>query len=450
MNLWIAAAFFAIVLILGGASRSDALSTLFVRQAAIALGALALVRGAGTARMAPSVPAVLLGLLAIFMVLQLIPLPQTLWKLLPGRDIVARGAVLSDSANIWRPISMAPDRTINALFACLPPMAALAVLANLDDRQLRSITLISVAVFLTSGAIGFLQILSGENSSWYWYAITNRSSGVGSFANRNHQALALAQTLPLLAAIPFIFTRERDGSKQLSRLCLLAAGFVVPMIIVTGSRSGLFLLTASLATSAYLAYKNFYKVEKRKKGRPWLWLTATLLAIASVVGIISVSARNSAFTRLFSNDLSADQRFVLFWRLIEIAERHLPFGSGFGTFDPVFRIYEPHYNLSYQYFNHAHNDFIELVIEGGIASLLLVLAGLTWFFRRVVLVWSHQSNASNMILGRAASIAILLAVLGSIVDYPARTPSIASFAMLCCVLLTRANTKKWQPQVNGV
>lgn len=436
-NLWVAAAFFVAVLMLGGASRADAMSTLFVRLAAIGFGAFALIRLSASPINARSTPTALLGMLAIYMIVQLIPLPPGLWNLLPGREIIENGSGLAGVSGVWRPISMSPDRTMSASFACIPPLAAFAVMANLEDRQLRTIVLVPLLIFFVSGVMGFLQILQGGDSGFYLYAITNRSSGVGLFANRNHQALALAQILPFLAALPMVYGRDRESTKRLLQLCLVAAAFIVPMIVVAGSRSGLLLLAVSLVASACLALDALNTGRKIAENRHRQFIMFSLAALATVAAIGALSARNAAFTRLFSNDLSSEQRFVLFGRLTEMAWRHLPFGSGFGSFDPVFRIYEPHSNLSYQYFNHAHNDFIELLIEGGAVSLFLALAGLVWFGRQTIVSWRGSTATPNTSLRRAASIAVLLALLASAADYPLRTPSMATFVAFCCVLMVR-------------
>lgn len=436
-NWWVAAAFFVAVLMLGGASRADAMSTLFVRLAAVGFSAVALIRMGATPINARPMPATLLGMLAIYMIVQLIPLPPGLWNLLPGREIVENGADMAGVSGVWRPISITPDRTINALFACVPPLAVFAVVANLENRQLRTIVLVPLLIFFVSGIMGFLQILQGGDSGFYLYTITNRTSGVGLFANRNHQALALAQTLPFLAALPMVFGRDRESTKRLLQLCLLAAAFIVPMIVVAGSRSGLLLLAVSLVASAYLALDSLYSSGRIAGNKNRQFIIFSLTALATVAAIGTLSARNAAFTRLFGNDLSSEQRFVLFGRLTEIAWRHLPFGSGFGSFDPVFRIYEPRSNLSYQYFNHAHNDFIELLIEGGAVSLFLALAGLVWFGRKAVVSWRGSRATPNTALRRAASIAVLLALLASAADYPLRTPSMAAFVTFCCVLMAR-------------
>ena len=75
-----------------------------------------------------------LGLVALLLVLpvvQLIPLPPALWQALPGRAI-ERGALdLIGAADTWRPLSVAPARTLAALLALVPPAIVLLMTATL-------------------------------------------------------------------------------------------------------------------------------------------------------------------------------------------------------------------------------------------------------------------------------------------------------------------------------
>jgi O-antigen ligase len=86
--------------------------------------------------------------------------------------------------------------------------------------------------------------------------------------------------------------------------------------------------------------------------------------------------------------------------------------------------------------NHAHNDWLELWLEGGAPFLLL--AGMFVFF----MAWSgvklvHSAADDGLLLrARAAWIGLLLVMLHAVVDYALRsTANMVVFALLLAVLL---------------
>jgi O-antigen ligase len=90
--------------------------------------------------------------------------------------------------------------------------------------------------------------------------------------------------------------------------------------------------------------------------------------------------------------------------------------------------------------NHAHNDYAEVFLEGGLFAVALFVAFLLWFAVAALRAWlpagSRSLSALDRGLPKAAAIAILLLLLHSGVDYPLRTTALASlFAFLCALLI---------------
>jgi hypothetical protein len=91
------------------------------------------------------------------------------------------------------------------------------------------------------------------------------------------------------------------------------------------------------------------------------------------------------------------------------------------------------------YINHAHNDFLEGLLETGffgvaLFGVFMIVLG----FRSVELWWRPPDKASEFdrLLMRAATLAILLLIAHSFVEYPLRTGAImATFAFSCALLI---------------
>jgi len=89
--------------------------------------------------------------------------------------------------------------------------------------------------------------------------------------------------------------------------------------------------------------------------------------------------------------------------------------------------------------NHAHNDYVELWLEGGLLALpLLALGAAAWTWRGWRL-WRRGSAAGDpdsltLLLTRTAWLSASLALIHSALDYPLRTTaSMSVFAVLAAV-----------------
>jgi hypothetical protein len=125
---------------------------------------------------------------------------------------------------------------------------------------------------------------------------------------------------------------------------------------------------------------------------------------------------------------------------VEAALAYMPFGSGLGTFVPVYAMFEkPEDTMAYIYANHAHNDVLELWLNTGVVGLALVGMFVVWLALRSVEIWRSPppegANELDWTLVRAANIAVALLVAHSFVDYPLRTGAMMAVMAFACALL---------------
>src|SRR3546814_11033701 len=89
------------------------------------------------------------------------------------------------------------------------------------------------------------------------------------------------------------------------------------------------------------------------------------------------AGRATSFDRLAATGEGEIDRLGMFPVLWRMMVDHFPFGMGAGSFVPLFKLYEPDSFLNPSYYNHAHNDFIALLIDTGIfGSSAIAAAGL--------------------------------------------------------------------------
>ena len=463
------AAFVAIVFALGGSARADALSQPLVYLAAIALIVAAIAKSPAQGHQAVRWPLLCLAGLAAVIALQLVPLPPAIWRSLPGRAGFGQGLDLIGLGQAWRPLSLTPDATLAALVALLPPFAML-----LAGRRIPRLVDGLLPVFLAGGAISaLLAVLQIGGAMPPLYRISTYNAGIGLFANRNHQAALLVCTIPLLAA----WAMQRSGRPAIARIrpwiALAAIAMVLPLLMVTGSRAGLLFGAGAVVAAILVARPDRALIGQasRRRSRARRALVSFGLAVVVIVPVALAVAlsRDEALRRLLDGN-AGDRRFEWAGLFRSMAWDYFPAGSGFGSFESVFRAYEPFEGLADTYLNNAHNDLVEIVIEGGLPALVPLVVFVGWFGMAVARAWRpdgrrpsppegvylddarsanersdnrqskkerSQEGQSDGHAGLARAATIVLAILfaWSLVDYPLRTPTLAMLAAVCCLFL---------------
>lgn len=433
-RFYILVGFLAVCILSGGSSRSDAGLLLILRPATvIALAALVIVSPRlelGSVR----IPVMLLGLFALTMAIQLVPLPPALWAALPGHARYADAAAVAGIAPLWRPLSLTPDLTLNSLLSLLPVLVVLVAFAGIGRRR-NDLILFPLIVAGVSVVLGLVQITGGPDSAAYLYRPTSDLLPVGVFANRNHQAVMLAVALPALA----VWARHPAAGRY--RLAM-AGGFgllLLPVILATGSRAGMALAGAGLVAAGILI------APLLKKWRiPRVAYVAALVLLMAAVGITIFAGRAISVDRLADVDgPSAELRLVTLPIVVTIIKDHLPFGAGYGAFDQIFRGYEPDILLRPTFFNRAHDDVLETLLSGGVPALIVLVLFIFWWVKHAIWAWRSDERASyELILARLGTIMSAMLVLASIVDYPLRTPLAGVVFALACCWLSRATANR--------
>lgn len=424
---------------LGGASRADELQQSLVRLIAIIAIASAFWPLEPEAFRDGTRPFAFLAAIYLLLLLQLVPLPPDLWARMSGRAIYAAVADQTGSV-MWRPWTISPDLTLNAIAALLPATAAviLALALGFDQRML--VARLVVAIACLSSVLGLLQFAAG-GSVLHLFRTTSEGSAVGLFANRNHQAVLLACALPLLAATSSIRLRRNQGSPwRITGTALVVGAILLIGLAATGSRMGILLGLIGLCGAAVIILVTI----DRKRSMAWnttrVWATGVGLFIAVLAGVSILLLRSGAAARLASEPVD-HTRLAALRPMLHAAHAFMPFGSGFGTFQPAYQQFEPAALLSTIYLNQAHNEPMQLVIEGGVPALALLLLFLGWWFQAVIRTVSQPGSISRRGLGLAMAVATFIMLLSSLVDYPLRTPLLSAVFGIACVELFRSTRR---------
>jgi O-antigen ligase len=168
--------------------------------------------------------------------------------------------------------------------------------------------------------------------------------------------------------------------------------------------------------------------------------TRLLLAAISLAVLFGTQFALYRIQARFDLDPLADWRLRFARNTIEAAIAYMPFGSGMGTFVPVYETFEKASdNVASAFANRAHNDYLELWLEAGLVGLIAIGGFLVWVFRTSWRVWrrglpgaDHRDN----LLACAAALALVLLLAHAAVDYALRaTALMAVFAWAVAMLL---------------
>ena len=429
--------------ILGGSSKDYVPGLILLRPLAVITLAIGLnsITREDWARF--KVPLFFMAAVLALIAAHLVPLPPQIWMALPGRELAIAAGEAAGIEQPWRPVSLVPYRGWNAFFATLVPAAVMVCAVQLDREQHRALVFLALGGALISAVWGAVQSASGFSPATFFYGVPRVEVANGLFANRNHLAAFLVASVPLFALIA---SRAKGPRTPLViTACAGLAAFAIMITLTTGSRAGMVLSLVAMAASVLVWRARPRHASSQKRGRkkqPWIPFAFAAFG-AAMLGIFAVVlSQTTGFERLLSAGSGEveEYRITVWTTIVEFAPTYVPWGSGIGSFVEVFKIHEPSAMLGQSYWNHAHSDWLEWAMEGGIpAVIVMAIAIIGWGLRAFALIRNGHRGRIEIQLGLAGAIILLILGAWSLVDYPLRTPSLASLAALSAVWMAWAD-----------
>ncbi len=374
-------------------------------------------------------------------IIQWVPLPVAWWPewVAPViRDRSALTALVSDAAVNFSPLSVSPPDTLNAVLRLIAYLllGLTTVIVVRDERDAKELVAVILATAAFQSLYGSFEYLSGHQHIFGYAKQYYLDEATGTFINRNHFAAYLAMALPFAlgwlagpgAAADDDSWRRRvlnfvEGRGTLRLAGALAAFLLWSGVILSYSRGG---VAAALVGTAVVGIALL-----RGNRRSWLVL---LPLAASVVFLIYLQVRAPGERLMeLDHELTSETGRLTVWRASAgLAARNPLLGTGYGTFESAFeRIRPPAVRLRW---DHAHNDWLQATVAGGVAVPLLLLAILIPAVRVRSGRFDLPSPPRIVSAGAAGSIAAI--ATQSIVDFSLRIPAVA--VLLAVVVGLRA------------
>jgi O-antigen ligase len=436
-----------VALICGGGTRQGLWSDALVQIVSLPLLAVAAFKL--KALPSPSnlrLPLFLVSAVVLIPILQVVPLPPLVWTILPGRAEVAEAYKAAGMSLPFLPISLEPLTTLRSVLSLIPAVAVfLGVFCLRREAEFRWVLLLLFSVAIVGVGLELMQLVGGVHSPLRFYNITDVHRGVGLFANSNHQAAFLYAVIPY-AAIWAVLPRRDPRARRVFRLTFSAILLIVIVIGLpaTLSRAGVFLGLVAGLCSILLVASLTSGAERRRFIKVAAAANAVALLLAFQFGFAGIAER------IADPVSSSDLRWPLFSITAQAAKDYFPFGSGIGTFAPIYQRYEPLALLQESYVNRAHNDWMESWLEGGLASAAVVCALVACYVFLTYRIWRTADAKSRFVAyGRAGSICVGLLLVHAIVDYPLRTTALMVMVAISGAFMLRAYLEKATTSVAG-
>jgi O-antigen ligase len=292
-----------------------------------------------------------------------------------------------------------------------------------------------VALIIGFGSLmAFFAILQrlGYPDTIYGIRDTPDAVPFGSFVNQHHFAAFMEMTGGVAFAYVFSPTITRDR-----RILLLCSAVVMGVaVVMTSSRGGLLSFVGTLLFAVCATLVTRFPDDSGDRsaltGKQKLAVFSGAIALVVVIfGVVLLLGADSSLLRGIGvgggGDVSNGR--LHFWTIaIQIFADHPLLGAGFDSFGVAFTKYDTWPGVFRV--EQAHNDYLQILADAGIAGFACVAAFIFFLFRRGL--------ASIMATGdrfrRAALIGALAGCFGILIhsffDFPLRTPSNAFFFLM--------------------
>jgi len=304
--------------------------------------------------------------------------------------------------------------------------AALVFLLTQTFTRTRHLRRSALAFTIYGTAVALFAIIQNLSSPGMLYWVRTPQFGgwvYGPYVNHNHYA----GLMEMLTPVPLVFAFSRYATGRKKWLAASAAALMGASIFLSGSRGGMAAFSVQVAMFFWFVFR------ERAHGRVVSIMATFLIASLALVGWIGgseVSRRIATVSPLEHSELGNDIRSTIDRDALHMFAKKPLLGFGAGTFREVY----PQFRSLYTNFliDHAHNDYLELLVETGIAGFGICL----WF------VWISTRTALGKIrnwpadINGTAALATLLGIAGilvhSLVDFNLQIPANAAlFCTLC-------------------
>jgi O-antigen ligase len=287
--------------------------------------------------------------------------------------------------------------------------------------------------------VALFALLQGmaPNGKLYWiWSLDQGGSPYGPYVNHNHYAglMEMLTPFPLVLAA----TRFTDGPRKIAVAGI--AALMAGSIFLSGSRGGMVAFVAQMVVLSVLL------VRKREEG----WRQSLMLcAFLGVVIVFLIWMGGNELThRLMSihsetrEELGGGVRMSIDRDCLRMLFKRPLLGWGLGTFSVVYPEFRSFYSTFFV--NEAHNDYLQLLVETGLAGFAIAVWFLVLVFRRAAGKLKNWTETASGAMTVAALLGCVGILVHSFLDFNLQIPANAAFFYVLCAIAASAPLQESQ------
>ena len=265
------------------------------------------------------------------------------------------------------------------------------------------------------------------NGKLYWLFGSDQGGWIyGPYVNHNHYAglMEMLTPFPLVLAA----TRFTDGARKVwvAGIAALMAG----SIFLSGSRGGMTAFAVQILVLGVLLLR------KRQTNWKQPMMLGGFLAVV-IVFLVWIGG-NELTRRLMSihaearEEIGGGLRFTIDRDCLHMLLKKPVLGWGLGTFPVVYPGFRSFYTTFFV--NQAHNDYLQLLVETGLAGFGIAIWFLVMVFRRAASKLQNWTETASGALTVSALVGCIGILVHSFLDFNLQIPANAAlFYVLCAI-----------------
>ena len=378
------------------------------------------------------IPLVLLSMWLLYPLVQLAPLPVDLVEMLGSRASALYRELPIDSEAGFAFLSLDRGATfagflwqwsLVAIFFCVLSLTT-------TPGRLRALMIVMFLAGFSEAVYGLLIYFGGDELG-FWNPGYSSGTVSGTYVNQNHFAGLMELTIPLGLGLLLCYQEQQRSRLRLgnliNRLIVLTTGrgglilfcvlVMIAALILTTSRGGTGALVVGISTAVLLAaMKRGFKTREVK-----LSVVAAVLVVVAIFwigpGQFSGKIQSAGLTSQRGDLREISYRMVIDSPL---------FGTGVGTYRWVFPGYKDE-RFGGNFYEHAHNDFLEILGEQGIIGFALLASGVLVIFLRLVRAYGRRRDPLMRGALFAAIAGCVSLLVHGLVDFNLQIPANAAY-----------------------
>ena len=354
-------------------------------------------------------------------------------------------------------LSFHPGATRRDLGRYLAILLLFAVVRN-NIASAASLRRLGIAAFVNGSLLalfGMVQAFSADPQTIYWSYPAPGGGVFGPFINRNHFAFQMNVCVGLGAGLLLSRYAGRgrmpgaggpslpDARDSLDRwLDPVALGMIFALALMISS------MVHSLSRGGFLALLGGSILGLLIRLPRWRWSAqgrVVVLTLVTAVGLVSWFGYERVVTRLgtIQDELtSRGGRLAIWSRALPLVRDFPLWGSGYGTYQFVDVLHRGDAFDAGMIFYHAHNDYLEALVEGGLVLFIPVMVAVVLVFRLGLrAVRRHEDRpVGGLVLG--ALVGFTTVAIHSFSDFGMHIPANAAIVTVLCAQLCAAGRQR--------